>query len=327
MRTGLLTLAAFAVVSIEVAVGKEPERSPVNLLSETLMIGLPLHECEKAVHQFRLEGYVDSKGEGKGTLEFDSNPPHYDELGLQSTDATVPPLKLECTLKLVKKKKVETPESGRPGAPLVEVVWEIYEIQGPRITSKLSLVRQGEGWGWGRLLVHDKDGKVRYVAGMSHPRIPEPCHPGCFPAGTPIRTPDGTRPVETIRAGDVVTSISPDGVEVTRKVQSVFKTWNRLIEVRTDDGTLVTTPTQPLALVSGELRASGELKVGDQIWRWEGHARKAVTVRSVISTGREEAVFNLVLGDSVVFIADGFVVRSKPPLRDAKSTTGADPRR
>jgi hypothetical protein len=44
-----------------------------------------------------------------------------------------------------------------------------------------------------------------------------------------------------------------------------------------------------------------------------GSKRKAVAVQSVSSTGRTEQVFNVVLGDSVIFIANGFLVRSKPP--------------
>jgi hypothetical protein len=55
------------------------------------------------------------------------------------------------------------------------------------------------------------------------------------------------------------------------------------------------------------------LKAGDRVFRWDGRERLAVTVRSVSRTGREEPVFNLILGDSAVFVADGFLVRSKPP--------------
>ncbi|HZY90217.1 MAG TPA: Hint domain-containing protein [Gemmataceae bacterium] len=143
---------------------------------------------------------------------------------------------------------------------------------------------------------------------------PPPCHPGCFPAGTPIRTPGGSQPIERLRAGDLVTTVGPDGAAAPRKVASVFVTKNRLVEVRTEAGNLVTTETQPLALAGGGLRAAGELKAGDRVFRWGGgRGRVAVAVRSVSLTGREEPVFNLILGGGVVFVADGFLVRSKPP--------------
>jgi hypothetical protein len=141
----------------------------------------------------------------------------------------------------------------------------------------------------------------------------EPCHPGCFPAGTPIRTPTGTQPVEGVREGDLVTMVGPDGVASPAKVASVFTTKNRLVEVRTEAGNLVTTETQPLALADGGLRAASELKAGARVFRWDGRERLAVTVQSVSPTGREEQVFNLILGDPGIFVANGFLVRSKPP--------------
>jgi hypothetical protein len=143
--------------------------------------------------------------------------------------------------------------------------------------------------------------------------LPPPCHPGCFPARTPIRVPGGSQPIERLREGDLVTTVGPDGAAAPHKVASVFVTKNRLVEVRTEAGTLVTTETQPLALACGGLRAAGELKAGDRVFRWDGRERRAVTVRSVSPTGREEPVFNLILGDSAVFVAGGFLVRSKPP--------------
>jgi hypothetical protein len=94
---------------------------------------------------------------------------------------------------------------------------------------------------------------------------------------------------------------------------SVFVTRNRLVEVRTEAGSLLTTETQPFSLASGGLRAAGELKAGDQICRWNGSERRPATVQSVSATGREEAVFNLILGDPAIFLANGFLVRSKPP--------------
>jgi hypothetical protein len=40
---------------------------------------------------------------------------------------------------------------------------------------------------------------------------PPPCHPGCFPAGTAVATPGGPRPIESLRRGDLVTLVGPDG--------------------------------------------------------------------------------------------------------------------
>jgi hypothetical protein len=152
---------------------------------------------------------------------------------------------------------------------------------------------------------------------------PPPCHPGCFPAGTLIATPEGTRPIEAIRGGDRVTLVGPDGPSTSGTVDSTFQTCNRVVEVRTESGSLLTTETQPLCLQEGGFRRAGELVEGDHIWRWEGGERRAVRVVAVVPTGRETSVFNLVVGDSAVFVAGGFLARGKPPVGDPPS---AEPR-
>jgi hypothetical protein len=45
---------------------------------------------------------------------------------------------------------------------------------------------------------------------------------------------------------------------------------------------------------------------------------KRVEVRGVRTLGREAVVFNLVLGDTLSFLANDFVVRSKPPVEAGK---------
>jgi hypothetical protein len=167
----------------------EPEKSAVELRSDLLVSGLPLAECARSIYGVRLMARLDKKGEGSATLELDPNAPVYDELGFQTTGSNLPPVKLECSLKLVNKKKIKLRESPRIAAPLVEVEWVLLEVRGPKITSRLFLAREDKAWGqWARLLLHDKAGKVRYAVRVTAPPLPPPCHPGCFPAGTLVRT-------------------------------------------------------------------------------------------------------------------------------------------
>ena len=142
----------------------------------------------------------------------------------------------------------------------------------------------------------------------------EPCHPGCFPSGTLVVTPNGVREIQTVGKGETVILIHTDGKPTTGAVETVFETCNKLIEVRTDAGTLTTTETQPLCLVAGGFREAGKLTAGEQIWRWESGERKAVTVTEVSAPVREAAVFNLVVGEGKVFVANGFLARGKPPV-------------
>jgi hypothetical protein len=257
---------------------------------------------------------VNDNGEGQGTLTLDPNPAAFDDLGgARGTAAKLAPIELGCSIKFIRMGKVRL----GPNPPREEERF-LYEIQGKTITSRLFLVTATKKLGaeplrtHGWILIKDKEGKVTHLIGMHPPDI-SPCHPGCFPAGTPVQTPRGAKPIESLRAGDAVTVVRPDGASEPCKVQSVFITQNRLLKVETDDGQLFTTETQPLCLVDGTTQAAGELKAGDELFRWRDGKRQIVKVRAVTPTDRVEKVFNLILGDSEVFIAGGFLARSKPP--------------
>lgn len=318
MQLRVLTLGIFAIIS-PMATAAEPEKKTLELRSGLISPELSLAESSKGVYAIKLVCRTDKSDDWHGTLELNPNAPTYTEFGFESWSDTLPHVKLECSLKYTKTTKVRI--SARPplGALERDVDWLLFEIRGPKIISPLFLATATEDkWTFARFLVHDKDGKVKYSINVHEPapeRQFEPCHPGCFPAGTMILVPGGKSLVERINAGDVVTTVGPDGKSSKSKVASVFVTRNRLIEVSTDAGKLVTTETQPLALSTGALKGAGELKAGDRIYRWVEGERKAATVKGVTQTLREEKVFNLILGDPVLFIANGFLARSKPPAK------------
>jgi len=143
----------------------------------------------------------------------------------------------------------------------------------------------------------------------------EPCHPGCFPRGTLVDTPKGPRAIDSIQPGDLITSVLSTGEIATVKAQFVFVTENHIWKVDTSLGTLYTTQTQPLCPATGETCQVGKLKPGDHILRRHDGKLQAVKVLEISRTDRTEKVFNLILGDSEVFVANGFLARSKPPTR------------
>jgi hypothetical protein len=300
-----------AVILTGPATPAAAQPADVQFVGDTLSADLPMAESKEAVHRVILECRLADGG--SGTLTLDPNAPKLDEFGdvVAGGGQPSPLLRLGCTLKLVKKEK------GR----------QLYEVRGPKIVSRLSLaVFLDSPWGDGRLLVHDKGGEVRYAVSLTertHRIIP--CHPGCFPAGTTVRVPDGTKAIERIREGDLVTTIDAAGKPSSAKVTGVFVTRNRVLEVRAEGGTLVTTETQPVALEGGGYRPASELKAGDRVWRWVGAERRAVAVRGVSRADREAEVFNLVLGEPTGFIAGDFLVRSKPPTADSRPGVGAVP--
>jgi uncharacterized protein (TIGR03067 family) len=273
--------------------------------SDLLPTDLQLVESKAAVR--RVVVSVRLGDGGTGILTLDPNTPKLDEFGdAAGAGKPSPIVKLDFTLKTVKK------DSNR----------RLYEVHGPKIESRLSLVefRGVMPWGDGRLLVHGKDGEVRYAINLRLPQqqFPPPCHPGCFPAGTRVRIPGGTASIERIREGDLVTAVDAAGKPSPAKVAAVFATRNRVLEVRTEGGTLVTTATQPVGLQRGGFRAAGELKPGDRVWRWAGGERRPAAVTAVTPADREVEVFNLILGEPTGFVAGGFLVRSKPPRPAAR---------
>jgi hypothetical protein len=143
--------------------------------------------------------------------------------------------------------------------------------------------------------------------------LPEPCHPGCFPRGTLIETPAGPRPIESIQQGDSIAAFRASGEAFVATVQSVFITENRLWQIETEAGTLITTQTQPLCLATDRTAPAGALMPGDSVLYWVNGEIQPVKVRRVSATNGREKVFNVVLGDRELFIANGFLARSKPP--------------
>jgi hypothetical protein len=296
----------------------------VRLNSPLISPGLTLAESKYPVYWITLAADVNKKGEGKGKLTLNVTPPNYDEYGDfvtgRETDVVARPQKnqrpaivLDCTIEYVKTGfvgRVNTPGTRRG----------LFRVTGPKITSALRVATVGPGLTSGRLLVVDKDERAECVIEIVEPKpvvreevLPPPCHPGCFPAGTLVLVPGGTKRIETIRKGETVTTIGPDGRPAKGVVREVFTSKNQLVEVRTDKGTVVTTAAQPLCLVAGGFRKAGELKAGDRVWQWRDGRRVETVVRAVAATGKEAPVFNLILGDSAVFVAGSFLARGKPP--------------
>jgi hypothetical protein len=192
----------------------------------------------------------------------------------------------------------------------------LYEISAEKLGGRLFLVVPSRKVGsTPRLVVRDRTGTVEAVVTLEVTgKVLEPCHPGCFPAGSTVETPGGPRLIETIRAGDVVLRLLPDGKTAPIKVSSVFVGHATLVEVQTEDGVLLTTCKQPLSLAKGGLKAAADLSAGDELARWQDGRPQAIKVRSVRLKDEEPVqIFNLVLEESGIFIVNGYLVRSKPP--------------
>ena len=77
------------------------------------------------------------------------------------------------------------------GDEAIQEIWYYSYMQGPKIDL-------------------ERLAKVFPEAALREP-MPEPCHPGCFPRGTLVATPQGLRSIETIVVGDLVTTVLVGG--------------------------------------------------------------------------------------------------------------------
>jgi hypothetical protein len=141
---------------------------------------------------------------------------------------------------------------------------------------------------------------------------PPPCHPGCFPAGTMVLTPNGSRRIEKIDVGDLVLDVGRAGKPAPVKVASVFVGKALLVEVQTEKGRFLTTTKQPFLLSSGELKSAGNLTGKDAIARWQDGRVQHAVVHGV-KMKDTQTVYNLVLEVRGTFVANGYLAQSKPP--------------
>lgn len=88
--------------------------------------------------------------------------------------------------------------------------------------------------------------------------------------------------------------------------------------VETGEGALITTQTQPLCLATDKFVQAGSLQTGERILKRRNQTVYPVEVRGVSQTGRTGKVYNLILEDSDVFVASGFLARSKPPASQGR---------
>jgi predicted lipid-binding transport protein (Tim44 family) len=134
---------------------------------------------------------------------------------------------------------------------------------------------------------------------------------GCFPAGTPIRTPRGETHIEKLSPGSLVMALDSNGRVVKTRVEKIFETRSLVLAVETDQGALRTTPDHPMGLPNGEFIAAGRLRPGQKILAWNDGGVRLATVLRTRMDEKEEPVYNLSVGSPNTFLAANFVTHNK----------------
>ncbi|WP_162668091.1 polymorphic toxin-type HINT domain-containing protein [Gemmata massiliana] len=119
----------------------------------------------------------------------------------------------------------------------------------------------------------------------------------CFAAGTPIRTPEGSRPIEDFRPGDVVLSrdeFDPSGPVEAKVIEEVFVRTAPVLDLRVVGQTIATTGEHPFFAKDRGWVAANTLERGEQIL---GLAGEWLRVEGVKGSGQITTVYNFRVAD------------------------------
>lgn len=131
---------------------------------------------------------------------------------------------------------------------------------------------------------------------------------GCIVEGTPIATPTGPSPIESIRAGDEVYSLHGSGeVGVSR----VTRTWTHIapehLAITLDDGRVLRATAEHPIAIGGSFVPAGHLVVGDAV-RLSDTSMNIIGIEVMRQTAR---VFDLAVEPGDSFFASGVLVHNK----------------
>ena len=120
-----------------------------------------------------------------------------------------------------------------------------------------------------------------------------PWSQACFAAGTPLLTPEGSKPIEEFQVGDLLLSRDEnrvDGPVEAKVVEEVFVRTAPIMELRVGGRVIQTTGAHPFYVRGKGWRAAEILEIGDELATHDG---QWVGVEGVENTGNYKTVYNL----------------------------------
>jgi hypothetical protein len=144
---------------------------------------------------------------------------------------------------------------------------------------------------------------------------------GCFPSGTLVSTPSGTRDITAIRSGELVSAVDTrTGIVISRQVLKVRRYSSRRIwNVTFEDGHQVRTTSVHSFRVGNDWKIASRIRPGDEIFTYssQGAIQRKVVARSQ-QTNEVEDVYNLIVDGEFTFVAAGALVHSFTHFRQVR---------
>lgn len=149
---------------------------------------------------------------------------------------------------------------------------------------------------------------------------------GCLEHGTVVLTPVGAKPVETLKAGDTILSVT-GGRSAQSEVRAVTEVQpDSFCEIICGDKTLRVTSDHPVEIAPGIFRTASSLKARDFILVSDGTTTASASIDSVSTRKSGKSALNLLVMPGGTYIAGGIVVHNKgcflpdTPVRKADGT-------
>ncbi len=130
----------------------------------------------------------------------------------------------------------------------------------------------------------------------------------CFVAGTPLLTPEGSKPIEQFEVGDTLLSrdeFTPVGEVRARRVLAKFQTISPILNLHVRGRIIGTTSEHPFWVEGAGWIAAKDLRIGDVLVSHDG---QRLPVEGVADSGRVEAVYNLAVEDDHTYGSSLFLV-------------------
>ncbi|MBN2143000.1 MAG: Hint domain-containing protein [Candidatus Aureabacteria bacterium] len=133
---------------------------------------------------------------------------------------------------------------------------------------------------------------------------------GCFEKGTPVLTPKGYVPIESLHEGDTVQTLADTGLQPVKILSCTQIDPAEYIEFAFGSGIVHVTSEHPFKIAEGTYRFAGKLNKGETVLSWNGNKSAAVPVISIKPLMGSTPAYNLIV-EKGTFIAGDLLVHNK----------------